>query len=806
MLISISQFLGAFRQPDEPLHLRAFKPKKEADTPENSPLLWDTNLSELTSSRELQSTLRSANQTRGIYFCPNVGGASDASITRYAAFFAEDDSRSIPEQHSRLDSAPLLPSIRVETRDSVHSYWLLAGDCREAEWRDVQARLIAYFDGDPKIKNPARVMRLPGFDHLHLNGNGIERKKVIVHAFELERRYTVAEMLGAFPAAENKPSIQSPSKAYEFHEDRHAELCQRIMARGKRNSKGNWDAKCLAHNGVGVKGLVYFPSTEAVKCNAKPSCDYFSILRAEGLPGDHLHYRDDCSVNSVGSEKENNKPEPIPWPELDSAALHGIAGDFVRFLEPHTESDPVGLLIQFLSAFGSVIGRGPHFKIEADTHYLNIFSVEVGETGTGRKGTSWGQVRRRFEVVDEEWNRECVVSGLSSGEGLLYHVRDPIVKIKKNRKTKIEEETMVDDGVLDKRLFVFEGELGSVLRASSRDGNTLSQMIRNLWDTGTHRSLVKNSPIRTTDAHVSINGYIVRHELLSLLSDCESVNGFANRFLWLCVRRSKFLPRGGQSAKLNFNRVTFGLKKAIQFAAGVGEMTLDDEAWTLWDSVYIRLETGRVGFLGKVTQRASPYTLRLACLYALLDCSAVVSVNHLQAALSLWQYAEDSARYIFGAHTGDKLADEVLEGLRSAGDAGMTLTELNDHFHGNQKSEAIDRALRLLSETGQAREQEDGRTGKAGRPPKRWFFFSKATEKTEKSPLRPSEDNYSVSSVTSEEKENAADEDVIAPERWAIEHEHELPDEIFIPANVPNNEEDIQSLLDEKKREKKEKP
>src|SRR5260370_24911077 len=113
-MILTSQFLTAFRQSEEPLHLRALKPKKVGDTPENCPLLWDTKLTELASSRELQRTLRAANETRGIYFCPNVGGSTDDSITRYTAFFAEDDSRSIPEQHSRLDTSPLPPSIRVE--------------------------------------------------------------------------------------------------------------------------------------------------------------------------------------------------------------------------------------------------------------------------------------------------------------------------------------------------------------------------------------------------------------------------------------------------------------------------------------------------------------------------------------------------------------------------------------------------------------------------------------------------------------------------------------------------------------------
>jgi hypothetical protein len=142
------------------------------------------------------------------------------------------------------------------------------------------------------------------------------------------------------------------------------------------------------------------------------------------------------------------------------------------------------------------------------------------------------------------------------------------------------------------------------------------------------------------------------------------------------------------------------------------------------------LETGRFGFLGKITQRASPYTRRLACLYALLDLSETVRVEHLSAALAVWQYAEDSARYIFGERTGDKWADRIFDALRDAPDSGLTQTEINNHFHGNLQSNTIAQALHLLEESGQVRSERDA-TGKQGRPVQRWFAVT-PTEKTEK--------------------------------------------------------------------------
>ncbi len=43
--------------------------------------------------------------------------------------------------------------------------------------------------------------------------------------------------------------------------------------------------------------------------------------------------------------------------ELDDHARYGLAGEFVRLIEPHSESDPVALFDQFLVMYGNAIGR-----------------------------------------------------------------------------------------------------------------------------------------------------------------------------------------------------------------------------------------------------------------------------------------------------------------------------------------------------------------------------------------------------------------------------------------------------------------
>ncbi len=174
-------------------------------------------------------------------------------------------------------------------------------------------------------------MRLPCFDHLHLNGNGVERKRVVVTHFEPSQRYTVEQMRDAFPAPEPKNVSQAQqwpaNGTFEYNEDRHEELCQRIMARGKRNSKGNWDTQCFGHNGNGKTGLVYFPTSGAVKCNNEPACDYWTIIRAEGLPDGHLPSREK-SIAEAASSRENDsegQPQREFEPQTDEKEIQRLA-------------------------------------------------------------------------------------------------------------------------------------------------------------------------------------------------------------------------------------------------------------------------------------------------------------------------------------------------------------------------------------------------------------------------------------------------------------------------------------------------
>ena len=93
-------------------------------------------------------------------------------------------------------------------------------------------------------------------------------------------------------------------------------------------------------------------------------------------------------------------------------------------------------------------------------------------------------------------------------------------------------------------------------------------------------------------------------------------------------------------------------------------------------------------------------------------------VDHLQAALAVWTYCEDSVRFIFGDVLGDPVADSILRSLRTRPD-GMTRTEIIALFNRHIKADALSRALDLLREHGLARCETKKDTG--GAPEERWF-------------------------------------------------------------------------------------
>jgi hypothetical protein len=408
-------------------------------------------------------------------------------------------------------------------------------------------------------------------------------------------------------------------------------------------------------------------------------------------------------------------------PEMDPAAYHGLAGDVVAAFEPHTEADPVAILIHVLTYFGNVIGRNRYYEVGPTKHHCNLFSVLVGESARGRKGTAADCARQVFTTADPAWLEERIKGGLSSGEGFMNEVRD--ARKEWDRKNKTMEE--VDPGISDKRLVVEETEFAGALAVMERHGNNLSPNLRKAWDGGKLGTMTKHSALTATGAHISVVGHITIAELRARLTRTEAASGFANRFLFALVRKARSIPFPENPPESELTELRERIKKMVEHARSFGPVRMTPAAREMWVAVYDALTESKPGLVGAVIARAEAQVVRLATLSALLDGSIEIDAQHLEAALAVWNYCEESAVAIFGDSLGDEVADEILRALRQVGNEGLTRTQISDLFGRNHTSSRLGAALGLLLSRRRAR-SEMATTG--GRAAETWFAVRRSTK------------------------------------------------------------------------------
>jgi hypothetical protein len=242
-------------------------------------------------------------------------------------------------------------------------------------------------------------------------------------------------------------------------------------------------------------------------------------------------------------------------------------------------------------------------------------------------------------------------------------------------------------------------------------------VLRQAWDDDVLSVLTKKDAPTATRPHISIIGHITIIETRKLLSELSAANGYANRFLWVYTKRVACLPLGGELHRVNLAPFLGRLEQAAAFARTAEEIRLDSEATEYWCTIYPDLSEGDAGVFGAVVNRAEAQVMRLASLYALLDCSTMIRLPHMLAAIAVWNYCKASAKFIFGHKLGDALADEILEVLHARPN-GMTRNELIEYFQRNKSGIEISQSLMLLQELQRARFEKES-TG--GRPAERWF-------------------------------------------------------------------------------------
>lgn len=397
-------------------------------------------------------------------------------------------------------------------------------------------------------------------------------------------------------------------------------------------------------------------------------------------------------------------------PEGAREMFAGLVGEVVSLFSPYTEASAVAIGSQFIVAFGNAVGRKPHFYLGETSHHTNEFLVACGRTAVGRKGEAANTALSLFGDVDPDW-LHATGPGLSSGEGLISAVRDPIVKhIEKGKNA--GEEVTVDPGVSDKRFLAVESEFSAVLKQFTREGNTLSNVLREAWD-GRYvlRTHTKNAPLRATGAHVSMVGHATPEDLRRYLTDLDIANGTANRCIFVYVERERILPNPRRAPEAERQRLARALREVLARARDIDQVRFADDTERAIAAIYPKLSAHRPGLLGALLERGPAHVRRLAMIYAMLEAKAVVEPSHLKSALAFWDVAEASVRIIFGGRTGSDTLDRIL--LEMLPGEALSLEEIRrDLFSGHLSAGKLRDALALGVELGELALGEERGSGR----------------------------------------------------------------------------------------------
>jgi len=214
---------------------------------------------------------------------------------------------------------------------------------------------------------------------------------------------------------EQKTQASQNSNSFEYHEDRHAELCRRIEAQAKSTGRGTFEMACPSHNGKGNTSFFYDPATQTAACIKKPDpCSYFDTLAAFGLSNEHLPSREHRKKVSVDAPAEFPiDPKPLdltlkPVAALEDECLPKVLTDWLR-----PASKVIGCPFDFLALsavimIGSLIGSRVRVKPLRHSDWFvvpNLYGGCVGLPST-KKTPALDETRRPILELQAEARKQ----------------------------------------------------------------------------------------------------------------------------------------------------------------------------------------------------------------------------------------------------------------------------------------------------------------------------------------------------------------------------------------------------------------
>lgn len=418
--------------------------------------------------------------------------------------------------------------------------------------------------------------------------------------------------------------------------------------------------------------------------------------------------------------EERKKPHPVlrfkegPGPHFDESILYGPAGEVVKLISKYNESDTSAIYLNLLVSLGNLFGRHAYFNVNKTQHFTNEFVACVGDSAITRKGTGADEVDALLNLLAPGWMKNCNKGGLRSSQAIVDQIRDdssfqsPI----KMKGTVVGYKEVTKKGVADKRLVIREDEISILLKLMADTKNTADETIRKAWDGKKLRNIVMGKVDNTGEPNtiicsepmVSVVGYTTSSIVKASLPVGSDLSGSGNRFLWCLMKQLKEVPRGGPDIDWTTQTMkrkrggkevltTIYFQEVISHASQDIHIPIAAEAASLWDRTYTRLR--RIvprTYAQRMNSRAAAHIRRLATILCLIDCEDAVKLDHLKAALSLWDYCAESTSVIFQGYSAEQA--KILRRAKEVKDVGMQ--EVHDLFHRHKSVEWREAQLRGL--------------------------------------------------------------------------------------------------------------
>lgn len=330
---------------------------------------------------------------------------------------------------------------------------------------------------------------------------------------------------------------------------------------------------------------------------------------------------------------------------------YGPLGEAVEVAMPTSEADPIGVWAASLSLYSSAISR--HVRLD-NRRPVVVWTVLAGRSAIGRKGYALNTATAILSKVIGGFIHTRRRSGIGNGPTLVDTL------------SKLELDTVGQDGGIDGRAIIIEEEWAAVLKDQKRCSK-FSTLFRTAWDGKPISNRTKKDGLQSVaQPLLGFHGHITPGEWAKYVSSSEALGGSYNRLLPVLVERSKMLPYNNKPQVPD----TTALQESFEWATEETRiMSFTQEAGERYDEIRAEVEARMAELpelLASYMERAAEQVQRISAVLASTDMTEDIRPEAVEAAWAFVSYSMASVEKLVkdaASDGGTQRADKSPEDL-----------------------------------------------------------------------------------------------------------------------------------------------